>query len=237
MLVHQAEFTVDLERADTSSASPSTTTTRTRCPTAGAAAPPALPASWSCPPPTPGPCSSPSRSTIASPSRNRAASGSPRKRSACWPRPTASTSPPSTPARSATPGRRTTPPLPLQSLLGQDRSVRMRLYCHADDPEPGIGDHGERHLIQLWPAPATAPVHPRRERRGPPGTRRIRREHLRPRGGLHQRVPAATLTAPFRRRCRCRTRGSPRYRPKVLTRPAPTGAPHRAHERGCSGGG
>ncbi|WP_445684449.1 hypothetical protein [Streptomyces reticuli] len=52
------------------------------------------------------------------------------------------------------------PPLPLESLLGQDRSVRMRLYCHADDPEPGIGDHGERHLIQLWPAPATAPVHP-----------------------------------------------------------------------------
>ncbi|EKX63782.1 hypothetical protein [Streptomyces ipomoeae] len=38
--------------------------------------------------------------------------------------------------------------------------VRMRLYCHADDPEPGIGDHGERHLVQLWPAPATPPLHP-----------------------------------------------------------------------------
>ncbi|MFJ9909817.1 hypothetical protein ACIRVK_44750 [Streptomyces sp. NPDC101152] len=38
--------------------------------------------------------------------------------------------------------------------------VRMRLYCHTDDPEPGIGDHGERHLIQLWPAPETAPLHP-----------------------------------------------------------------------------
>ncbi|MEV6946835.1 hypothetical protein AB0N07_33685 [Streptomyces sp. NPDC051172] len=38
--------------------------------------------------------------------------------------------------------------------------VRMRLYCHADDPEPGIGDHGERHLVQLWPAPETPPVHP-----------------------------------------------------------------------------
>ncbi|WP_227026093.1 hypothetical protein [Streptomyces fodineus] len=36
----------------------------------------------------------------------------------------------------------------------------MRLYCHADDPDPGIGDHGERHLIQLWRAPATDPVHP-----------------------------------------------------------------------------
>jgi hypothetical protein len=38
--------------------------------------------------------------------------------------------------------------------------MRMRLYCHADDPEPGIGDHGERHLVQLWPAPQTPPTHP-----------------------------------------------------------------------------
>ncbi|AGS73919.1 hypothetical protein [Streptomyces collinus] len=38
--------------------------------------------------------------------------------------------------------------------------VRMRLYCHVDDPEPGIGDHGERHLVQLWPAPQMPPVHP-----------------------------------------------------------------------------
>ncbi|WP_331743196.1 hypothetical protein OG762_47300 (plasmid) [Streptomyces sp. NBC_01136] len=38
--------------------------------------------------------------------------------------------------------------------------VRMRLYCHAADPEPGIGDHGERHLVQLWRAPDMPPVHP-----------------------------------------------------------------------------
>jgi hypothetical protein len=38
--------------------------------------------------------------------------------------------------------------------------MRMRLYCHADDPEPGIGDHGERHLVQLWPAAQTPPIHP-----------------------------------------------------------------------------
>ncbi|MGW2621147.1 hypothetical protein [Streptomyces sp. NPDC001500] len=38
--------------------------------------------------------------------------------------------------------------------------VRMRLYCHADDPEPGIGDHGEHHLVQLWRAPRTTPEHP-----------------------------------------------------------------------------
>ncbi|UUU33751.1 hypothetical protein JIX56_30055 [Streptomyces sp. CA-210063] len=45
-------------------------------------------------------------------------------------------------------------------LKNFDGWVRMRLYCHADDPEPGIGDHGERHLIQLWPAPETPPIHP-----------------------------------------------------------------------------
>ncbi|MEV5989395.1 hypothetical protein AB0L85_31255 [Streptomyces sp. NPDC052051] len=38
--------------------------------------------------------------------------------------------------------------------------VRMRLRCHADNPDPGIGDHGERHLIQLWRAPQEPPVHP-----------------------------------------------------------------------------
>ncbi|MGW0969919.1 hypothetical protein [Streptomyces sp. NPDC002516] len=43
---------------------------------------------------------------------------------------------------------------------GTEDWVRMRLYCHADDPEPGIGDHGERHLVQLWPAPHTPSVHP-----------------------------------------------------------------------------
>ncbi|WP_257234784.1 hypothetical protein [Streptomyces sp. JV178] len=48
--------------------------------------------------------------------------------------------------------------MPLPSA--QHSSIRMRLYCHADDPEPGVGDHGERHLIQFWQAPATDPVHP-----------------------------------------------------------------------------
>ncbi len=52
------------------------------------------------------------------------------------------------------------PPLKAPAAAGSGVWVRMRLYCHADDPEPGIGDHGERHLIQLWPAPRTPPVHP-----------------------------------------------------------------------------
>ncbi|WP_318199153.1 hypothetical protein [Streptomyces sp. SCL15-4] len=52
------------------------------------------------------------------------------------------------------------PPLHLPPAPGPDRWIRMRLSCHADDPEAAIGDHGERHLIQLWPAPATPPVHP-----------------------------------------------------------------------------
>lgn len=52
------------------------------------------------------------------------------------------------------------PPLELPAAPEGGAWVRMRLYCHADDPEPGVGDHGERHLIQLWPAPETAPVHP-----------------------------------------------------------------------------
>ncbi|MCQ9178660.1 hypothetical protein KMT30_06370 [Streptomyces sp. IBSBF 2953] len=51
-------------------------------------------------------------------------------------------------------------PLDLLPSPHGDAWVRMRLYCHADDPEPGIGDHGERHLVQLWPAPNTPPVHP-----------------------------------------------------------------------------
>ncbi|MEW2527548.1 hypothetical protein [Streptomyces sp. NPDC047071] len=49
-----------------------------------------------------------------------------------------------------------TPPLP----PAHDGWIRMRLYCHTDDPEPGTGEHTERHLIQFWPAPATDPVHP-----------------------------------------------------------------------------
>ncbi|MFF4509299.1 hypothetical protein [Streptomyces sp. NPDC001401] len=48
----------------------------------------------------------------------------------------------------------------LQLPAAGDDWVRMRLYCHTDDPEPGIGDHGERHLIQLWHAPESDPVHP-----------------------------------------------------------------------------
>ncbi|MFF8946995.1 hypothetical protein ACF1A5_33005 [Streptomyces sp. NPDC014864] len=51
------------------------------------------------------------------------------------------------------------PPLQIPPTEGHG-SVRMRLHCHADDPEPGIGDHGERHLIQLWRAPHTPPLHP-----------------------------------------------------------------------------
>ncbi|MFF3918355.1 hypothetical protein ACFYZB_33625 [Streptomyces sp. NPDC001852] len=37
--------------------------------------------------------------------------------------------------------------------------IRMRLHCHT--PEPGVGDRGERHLMQLWAAPQQPPVHPR----------------------------------------------------------------------------
>ncbi|MFI6639089.1 hypothetical protein [Streptomyces sp. NPDC050504] len=50
--------------------------------------------------------------------------------------------------------------LPPSTGGGDGNWVRMRLYCHADDPEPGIGDHGERHLVQFWHAPQTPPVHP-----------------------------------------------------------------------------
>ncbi|GAA1042338.1 hypothetical protein GCM10009566_43650 [Streptomyces murinus] len=49
---------------------------------------------------------------------------------------------------------------PLDAFADGDDWVRMRLYCRVDDFEPGIGDRGERHLIQLWPAPQTPPVHP-----------------------------------------------------------------------------
>ncbi|MFC4506097.1 MULTISPECIES: hypothetical protein [Streptomyces] len=51
-------------------------------------------------------------------------------------------------------------PLGIQPSPESGDWVRMRLYCHADDPTPGIGDHGERHLVQFWPAPQTPPVHP-----------------------------------------------------------------------------
>ncbi len=50
------------------------------------------------------------------------------------------------------------PPLSPYTSVGW---ARMRLYCPADDPDPGIGDHGERHLIQFWPVPEAAPpIHP-----------------------------------------------------------------------------
>ncbi|MEU1447573.1 hypothetical protein [Streptomyces mirabilis] len=52
------------------------------------------------------------------------------------------------------------PPLHLPPSPDGTDWVRMRLYCHTDDPEPGIGDHGERHLVQLWRAPRTPPAHP-----------------------------------------------------------------------------
>ncbi|RRQ72594.1 hypothetical protein CQW39_31140 [Streptomyces griseofuscus] len=38
--------------------------------------------------------------------------------------------------------------------------IRMRLYGHVDDHEPGVGDRGEHHLIHLWAAPEAPPVHP-----------------------------------------------------------------------------
>ncbi|MER5374946.1 hypothetical protein [Streptomyces sp. NPDC002553] len=36
------------------------------------------------------------------------------------------------------------PPLDIPPAPDGGAWVRMRLYCHADDPEPAIGDHGER---------------------------------------------------------------------------------------------
>ncbi|WP_244189043.1 hypothetical protein [Streptomyces yokosukanensis] len=52
------------------------------------------------------------------------------------------------------------PAIRMPASPGTLRWVRMRMYCSADDCEPGIGDRGERHLIQLWLAPPTDPVHP-----------------------------------------------------------------------------
>ncbi|MEU1661002.1 hypothetical protein ABZ527_33605 [Streptomyces griseofuscus] len=52
------------------------------------------------------------------------------------------------------------PPLEAPEAADSGGWVHMRLYCHVDDLEPGIGDHGERHLIQLWPAPQAPAVHP-----------------------------------------------------------------------------
>jgi len=37
--------------------------------------------------------------------------------------------------------------------------TRMRLYRRVDHYEPGLGDRGERHLVQLWPARPSPPVH------------------------------------------------------------------------------
>ncbi|CAK7284105.1 hypothetical protein SGPA1_22080 [Streptomyces misionensis JCM 4497] len=45
-------------------------------------------------------------------------------------------------------------------MAGSGGWVRVRLYCHVDGPEPGAGDHGERYLVRLWPAPRTPPVRP-----------------------------------------------------------------------------
>ncbi|MFF7368619.1 hypothetical protein [Streptomyces tricolor] len=52
------------------------------------------------------------------------------------------------------------PPVRLPVTRDSGAWARMRLYCYANDPEPGIGDHGERHLLQLWPAPPAPPIHP-----------------------------------------------------------------------------
>ncbi|UXY25025.1 hypothetical protein N8I84_42115 (plasmid) [Streptomyces cynarae] len=52
------------------------------------------------------------------------------------------------------------PPLEIPPSANGEEWVRMRLYCHADNSEPGIGDRGERHLVQLWRAPQAPGVHP-----------------------------------------------------------------------------
>ncbi|MFJ2170527.1 zinc-binding dehydrogenase [Streptomyces griseofuscus] len=40
---------------------------------------------------------------------------------------------------------------------GDAQCGRIRLYCHVGDPGPGVGGRGDMRLIQLWPAPLTAP--------------------------------------------------------------------------------
>lgn len=50
--------------------------------------------------------------------------------------------------------------LPLAAPSGADDHAgrfHVRLYGRADSNEPGIGDRGERHLIQLWPATEQPP--------------------------------------------------------------------------------
>ncbi len=41
---------------------------------------------------------------------------------------------------------------------GDAQCGRMRLYCHVDDPGPGVGGRGGMRLIQLWPAPGRLPA-------------------------------------------------------------------------------
>lgn len=52
-------------------------------------------------------------------------------------------------------------PLVIPAAAPQDPQwVRIRLHCHVDHHEPGLGDRGEHHLLQLWRAPQTPPIHP-----------------------------------------------------------------------------
>ncbi|GAA2321766.1 hypothetical protein Scani_00570 [Streptomyces caniferus] len=52
------------------------------------------------------------------------------------------------------------PPLHITAAPDSGAWVRLRLHCHTDNREPGLGDRGERHLLQLWPAPQSPPEHP-----------------------------------------------------------------------------
>ncbi|CAO5184562.1 conserved hypothetical protein [Frankia sp. AiPs1] len=51
-------------------------------------------------------------------------------------------------------------PLVIPPAAGDPQWIRLRLHCHVDHHEPGLGDRGERHLIQLWHAEQTPPIHP-----------------------------------------------------------------------------
>ena len=93
-------------------------------------------------------------------------------------------------------------------------------------PEPGIRDHGARHLIQPWRAPEGAPVHPegpeRREVRSPPVT--IGGPRSGPAGGRRTRRGSCPCTAgPLHRagRGRLHHRGRARGTPVERDRPRP----------------
>jgi hypothetical protein len=68
--------------------------------------------------------------------------------------------------------------------------VRMCLYCHTDDPEPGIGDHGERQS-NSGAHPTRPPRPPRNQRGRPSSSRRLRRTWSQRRATV---LPATTRT-------------------------------------------